>query len=71
MSLYFVLNTFLRVFYFYNKIAFQMQQDLGHSLREPALCPSGPFTRGVTVQRSGSGYPEGQTFNHIVAFVCF
>lgn len=47
-----------------------MQQDLDHSARAPTLCPSGPCTKGVAGERSGSGYPEGQTFNHIVAFVC-
>ena len=52
-------------------MGFKMQQDLDLSLRGSTLCPSGPFTKGVVAQRSGSGYPEGQTFNHIVAVVCF
>lgn len=58
------------VLHFYNNMGYKMQQDLDHSVRVPTLCPSGPFTKGVAAQRSGSGYPEGQTFNHIVAFVC-
>lgn len=47
-----------------------MQQNLDDSLRGPTLRPCGPFTKGAAAQRSGSGYPEGQTFNPIVAFVC-
>lgn len=51
-------------------MGYKMQQDLDHSVRTPTLCPSGLLTERVAAQRSGSGYPEGQTFNHIVAFVC-
>lgn len=50
-------------------MGYKMQQDLDDSVRTPTLCP-GLLTKGVVAQRSGSGYPEGQTFNHIVAFVC-
>lgn len=56
--------------YFNNKMGFKMQSNLDISLRGSTLCPSGPFTKVVIDQRSDSGYPEGQTFNHTVTFVC-
>lgn len=48
-------------------MGFQMQKDLDRSSRGPPLCP---YTKEVAALSSGSSYPEGQTFNHIVAFVC-
>lgn len=47
-------------------MGFEMQKYLDHSSRS-SLCP---YTKGVAALSSGSSYPEGQTFNHIVAFVC-